>query len=886
MLRQPGPVSFEHLRDGIGVGVAEPRLSWVLPAGAGVQAGYEIELDRCGHVQRTGRIDSSDQVLVPWPGVPLASRERVTVRVRVWAGERPDEPSDWSPPGAVEAGLLAASDWLAVPVRADSLEIPDSDRRPVRVRRDFTLARRVARARLYITAHGLFEAEINGKRVGDDVLAPGWTVYHARLRYRTYDITDQLSEGANTIGAWLGDGWYRGRLGFNGGTRNIYGADLSLIAQLEVTHDDGTRTVIATDSSWVAAPGPVMASGLYEGEVFDARLDNPNWATPFAERTAGWAPVAVGTRDPRTLVAPQGPPVRCTQEVSPVAITRRPDGRYLLDFGQNLVGRLRITVDGPAGTAITLRHAEVLQDGELATRPLREARATDTYITAGDGPRSWQPRFTLHGFRYAEVTGWPGELNTDAVTALVHHTDMRRTGWFECSDDLINRLHENVVWSMRGNFVDIPTDCPARDERLGWTGDLQIFAPTASFLYDCAGMLDSWLTDVAIEQRPDGAVPWYVPVIPGGPLWTPIRPGAAWGDVVTVAPWVLYERFGDRELLRRQFPAGQAWVDLVARLAGPSLLWDTGFQLGDWLDPSAPPDDPAASRTDRYLVATAYFAWSARLLAWSAAELGDSGAAARYATLADDVARAFRRRYVLPSGRLTSDSPTAYCLALAFGLLVDPAQRQSAGDRLAALVLAEDARVATGFVGTPLICDALTDTGHLDVAYRLLKQTECPSWLYPVTRGATTIWERWDSLRPDGSLNPGGMTSFNHYAFGAVADWLHRVVGGIAPAAPGYRTIAYRPRPGGGITWANTRHETPYGTAALSWELTGDGMTARVTVPEGCAGMVELPGRERLTLGPGKHTVETPGRGHAALSGNHAHAEQRSGRDTPDRCSA
>ncbi|MFD5752505.1 family 78 glycoside hydrolase catalytic domain [Streptomyces sp. NPDC127033] len=858
MLLQPAPVSFEHLPDGLGIGVAEPRLSWVLPTGAGTQDAYEIELDRAGRVHRTGRVDSAQQRLVAWPGAPLASRERVTVRVRIWAGTGDGRPSPWSPPSPVEAGLLEPADWSAVPVGAGWPEDPDSDRRPARVRKDFTLERSVVSARLYVTAHGLYEAEINGARVGDDALSPGWTIYRERLRYRTYDVTSHLSTGANTLGAWLGDGWYRGRIGFDGGTRNIYGTDQSLIAQLEVVHDDGTTTVIATDATWSAAPGPILTSGLYEGETFDARLHDPAWATPDAQHHADWTPVATHHRDPRTLMAPQGPPVRRTQELAPVTVTRKPDGRHLLDFGQNLVGRLSLTTDAPAGTTITLRHAEVLQNGELATRPLRGARATDTYISAGRGPDTWQPRFTLHGFRYAEVSGWPGDdLPDGAVAALVHHTDMRRTGWFECSDDLVNRLHENVVWSMRGNFVDIPTDCPARDERLGWTGDLQVFAPTASYLYDCAGMLDSWLTDVAAEQLPDGTVPWYVPVIPGGPQWTPIRPGAAWGDVAALTPWLLHQRFDDPELLRRHQPAGRAWVELMERLAGPSRLWDTGFQLGDWLDPSAPPNAPADARTDRHLVATAYFAWSARHLARSARELGDTDGARRYGALADEVAAAFRGRYVLPSGRMTSDAPTAYAVAIAFGLLDDPALQQAAGDRLAALVLADGARIATGFVGTPLICDALTDTGHLDVAYRLLTQTECPSWLYPVTQGATTIWERWDSLRPDGTLNPGGMTSFNHYALGAVADWLHRTVGGITSTAPGYRTLTYRPRPGGGITWANTRHETPYGTASLSWELTAAGMTARVTVPEGCRGTVELPGCPPQDLGPGDHVVDT-----------------------------
>ncbi|MEU1622888.1 family 78 glycoside hydrolase catalytic domain [Streptomyces sp. NPDC005722] len=850
-------MTFEHLRDALGIGVTEPHMSWTTPPGAGPQDGYEIEITRSAGTHRTGRIASKDRVLVPWPDAPLTSRERAVVRVRVWTGA--DEPSRWSEPAAVEAGLLAPEDWRAVPVGAPWPEDPDSDRRPARVRRDFTLPRPVAHARLYITAHGLYEAEINGHRVGDDTVAPGWTVYGERLRYSTHDVTSLLTEGANTIGAWLGDGWYRGRFGFDGGHRNLYGTDQSLIAQLEVTHDDGTTTVVATDHAWQASTGPILFSGLYDGETFDARLHDPRWSTPHGDRPGTWEPVATGSRDPRTLVAPKGPPVRCTQEVRPVTITPKDEGRYVLDFGQNLVGRLRITVDGPAGTTITLRHAEVLQDDELATRPLRLAAATDAYILGDSGEQTWEPRFTLHGFRYAEVSGWPGELTGDAVTARVHHTDMARTGWFECSDPLINRLHENVLWSMRSNFVDIPTDCPQRDERLGWTGDIQVFAPTASFLYDCAGMLDSWLDDVAVEQFPDGTIPWYVPVIPGAPMWTPIQPGAAWGDVATLTPWVLYQRFGDLELLRRHFPMGRAWVDLMERLAGPSRLWDTGFQLGDWLDPIAPPEDPAAARTDRYLIATAYFAWSTRHLARAARALGHEHEAQHYATLADEVADAFRRRYVHADGRMTSDSPTAYCVALAFDLLEDPGLRQFAGDRLAELVLQDDARIATGFVGTPLICDALTDTGHLDVAYRLLTQTECPSWLYTVTMGGTTIWERWDSLRPDGTLNPGGMTSFNHYALGAVADWLHRVVGGIAPAEPGYRAITYRPRPGGGITWARTRHETPYGTAALSWELTGDRLVATVTVPPGCTGIVELPGRAPVSVPAGEHLVDTAG---------------------------
>ncbi|HEX5115418.1 MAG TPA: family 78 glycoside hydrolase catalytic domain [Pseudonocardiaceae bacterium] len=835
-------MTFERSPDGLGMGGPRPRVSWRLPGGALHQRAYELELTRDAGTWTSGRIECADHHLVPWPEAPLASRERVGVRVRVWTDD--GEPSGWSEPASVEAALLDPADWRAVPVGCGWAEQDGTDRRPARVRREFTLDRPVVSARLYATAHGVYEAEINGTRVGDDVLSPGWTVYRSRLLYRTYDVTDRLVAGRNVIGAWLGDGWYRGRLGFEGGTRDIYGTDQSFLAQLEITHDDGSVTTIATDRTWTAAPGPILTSGLYDGETHDARIAD-----------AAGTPVRTHDRDPATLVAADWPAVRCTDEVRPVAITLRADGTHLVDFGQNLVGRLAITVTGPAGTEIGIRHAEVVVDGELATRPLRQARATDTYVLRGGGVEHWEPRFTIHGFRYAELTGWPGVLTADAVVARVYHTDMPPLGTFECDNPLVNRLHDNVRWSMRGNFVGLPTDCPARDERLGWTGDMQVFASTAAFLYDCTALVDSWLVDVGAEQFADGTVPWYVPVVPGGPMWTPIRPGAAWGDVVTLTPWELYRSTGDVEVLRRHHGSAKAWVDLVDRLAGPDHLWDSGFQLGDWLDPGAPPDRPEAAATDPHLIATGYFAWSAHHLALAADVLDEPDEAARYDALAADVRSAFRRRYALGDGRLTSDSPTGYVVAIMFDLLDDPAP---AGHRLAELVADNDYRIATGFVGTPLICDALTATGHVDVAYRLLMQTECPSWLYPVTRGATTIWERWDALRPDGSLNPGGMTSFNHFALGAVADWLYRVVAGVAPAAPGYRRITFHPRPGGGLTSAAASHETPYGTAGIAWRFVDDDMLVDLVVPPGCAADVLLPGVEPYEIGPGPHHAVVP----------------------------
>ena len=698
--------------------------------------------------------------------------------------------------------------------------------------------------------------------VGDHVMAPGWTSYDHRLRYQTFDVTELLVEGPNALGAILADGWHRGRLGYHGGRRNIYGDRLALLAQLEIEYADGTSERIITDESWRAATGPIVASDIYDGETYDARLERIGWSAPGYD-DCGWASVTPLERDMETLVAPSGPPVRRIELLPPVSIITSPSGRTIVDFGQNLVGRLRLTVQGAAGQAITLRHAEVLEHGELCTRPLRFAAATDRYILKGEGVETWEPRFTFHGFRYAEIDGWPGERLPDgsfpdgAVRAVVCHSDLERTGWFECSDPLVNRLHENVVWSMRGNFLDIPTDCPQRDERLGWTGDIQVFAPAACFLYDSAGFLQSWLADLAAEQAAaSGMVPLFVPNV----MSMPASPAAAWGDAAVIVPWVVYQRYGDEAILAAQFESMRAWVDRVARAAGPGWLWEKGLQFGDWLDPKAPPDKPGDARTAPYVVATAYFARSAELLGKAAGVLGRSADEVHYLTLAAEVRDAFAREYVTPGGRVVSDATTAYALAHQFALLPGEEQRQAAGRRLAALVRGSGYRISTGFVGTPLVCDALCSVGEYGAAYRLLMQRQCPSWLYPVTMGATTIWERWDSLLPDGSVNPGEMTSFNHYALGAVADWLHRTVAGLAPSAPGYRRIEIRPVPGGSLTWARARHRTPYGAAECSWRIEAGRMTVEAEIPANTTAIVYLPGRDGgpLEVGSGRYRWSYP----------------------------
>ncbi len=847
-------VRFEHHREAVGIGERRPRISWKVTTGGHgwSQEAFEVEVvdPASGRTISTGRVESAESVLVGWPGPDLGSRGRRAVSARVW-GRDDARPSAWSEPAEVEGGLHDGADWAAVLITPDWDEDTGIDQPPALFRREFPAAEGVVAARLYVTAHGVYEAEVNGVRVGDHVLAPGWTSYHHRLRYQTFDVTALIKTGSNAVGIIVGDGWFRGHLGFRGGQRNVYGDRLALFAQLEIRYADGKSDCIATDGQWRTAHGPIRSSGIYAGEIYDARLERQAWSQPGYDDD-GWVGVRTQSLDTAQLVTPTGPPIRRIQEVMPVAITTSPSGRTILDFGQNLVGWLRIRVNGDTGTTVTLRHAEVLQDGELCTRPLRLAAATDRYTLRGGGVEEWEPRFTFHGFRYAEIDGWPGALASSDVRAVVIHTDMERTGWFECSDPLLNRLHENVVWSMRGNFVDIPTDCPQRDERLGWTGDIAAFAPTASFLYECAGMLTSWLLDLAAEQQQYGTVPNYVPWLP----LVPATPTAAWGDAAVVVPWVLYRRYGDREILRAQYASMTAWVDQVALIASGSHRWDSGSQLGDWLDPAAPPDRPDAARTDRYLIATAYHALTAQIVADVATVLGRDGDHQRYVELAALVRTAFADEFVSPTGRLISDAQTAYGIALQFDLLPHPGQRERAGRRLVELVRQEDHRIGTGFVGTPVICDALTAIGEPDVAYRLLMQRECPSWLYPVTMGATTIWERWDSMLPDGQVNPGQMTSFNHYALGAVADWLHRTVAGLAPADPGYRRILVAPHPGGGLTHAAAAHETPYGRAEVQWRRAGSSLILDVTIPPGATALVQLPDQTDapVEVGTGRHT--------------------------------
>lgn len=858
MIQRPGPpaptaLRPEHRSDLVarrdGAAVFDcpsptPRLSWRLetvPEGW-QQVGADVEVctpSSPGHAVHYA-VEAPHGVLVPWPGEPLPDGGRARVRVRVRGRTSTGEAttSDWSAPLRLER-QPGPPQWIArfiAPVGIGGRGEPAPC-----LETEFSLGQGVVAARLHLSAHGAVVATLNGQRVGSEVLAPGWTAYKHRLRVRTHDVTDLVALGHNHVQLLLGNGWWRGRLGFRG-EGALYGERLAGFAQLEVEHEDGSRTTVATDGSWTARESGVLADDIYDGQRTDLG---------HACQARRPSAVEVVDQDLSHLIAPEGPPVRVTERRGVASVTRLGDERHLIDVGQNVVGWLRITprAAGEPGAEVVVQHAEVLTDGELCTEPLRSAAATDSYLRSGAEGDVLEPELTFHGFRYAVVTGLSA-LTPEEVSAAVVGTDLDRRGWFSCSDPEVNRLHENVLWSLRGNFLDIPTDCPQRDERLGWTGDIQVFAPTALHLADCAGFLRSWLADLQAEQHADGSIPFVVP----NALREPPIAAAAWGDAAVIVPWTIYERTGDVEVLERQWESMVAWVDCLSDRAGPDGVWRGGFQFGDWLDPAAPPEDAAAATTHPDVLATACLARCATVLARAAETLGRESEAMRLRALSRRVREGFRSEFTTAGGRVVSDSATAYAMAICWDLLT-PDQLVGAGRRLADLVRVRGARVSTGFVGTPLVTDALCLTGSAALAGRMIRQRECPSWLYPVTQGATTIWERWDSLRPDGSVNSDGMTSFNHYALGAVADWMHRRVAGLAPIAPGYAEIRVEPLVEAGFTSASSVHESPFGRIEVAWEIADRTGRLRISLPYAVSALVRVPGTATdQRVGCGEHT--------------------------------
>ena len=844
-----GGLRVEYLTNPIGIDVPQPRLSWWItsPRRGTMQAAYQVQVATseasltggANLLWDSGKVTSDESVFLEYAGPPLASRTRYYWRVRVW--DTSGRASAWSPPAFWETGLLEPADWTAQwigpqPTAADSLPAPS----PL-LRRAFPVADRVRSARLYVTSLGLYEVYLNGQRVGDQLFTPGWTSYHHRLQYQTYDVTPLLRPGANVVGAMLGDGWYRGHLGFFG-QRNLYGRRLALRAQLEVRYESGRTERVVSDSGWKTTAGPVLTSDIYGGETYDARRELDGWArAPYDDRE--WGAVALVDPPGSALVASLSPPVRRVRELRPVSMRRAPSGEMLFDLGQNFTGWARLAVSGPPGTTVTMRFGEVLdRNGNLYTANLRAAAQTDRYTLSGKAREVYEPHFTFHGFRYVAVSGLPAPADSTTITGIAVSSDLAQTGTFVTSDSLLNQLQHNIVWGQRSNFLDVPTDCPQRDERLGWTGDAQVFARTAAFNMDVSGFFAKWLADVAADQDKSGSVPWVIPNPLGGDS-VRFAGTAGWSDVAVIIPWTMYLTYGDRRLLERQYPSMRAWVDYARRRAGTGLIWRPGWQFGDWLalhsdDPSYP---GATTGTD--LIATAFLAHSTDLVARAAAVLGRADEAATYRALFVSIREAFNREFVSSTGRVGENTQTAYALAIAFDLLPDSLVAAAAG-RLAQDVEARDHHLTTGFLGTPYLLHVLGATEHEADAFALLTQRTYPSWLYPITRGATTMWERWDGIRPDSSFEDPGMNSFNHYAFGAVGDWMYQNIGGIDvdPAAPGYRRARIAPRPGAGLTSASASLETMYGKLSSAWRLDGGGQrfVLEVTIPANTSAEVTL----------------------------------------------
>ncbi|GIW00869.1 glycoside hydrolase family 78 protein [Roseiflexus sp.] len=848
-----GHLRCEYLENPLGIDVTRPRLSWRLFSNrrGARQTAYRIvaapSADDVAAEQNllwdSGRVELDRSIHVVYEGGRLRSRQRVFWRVQAW-----DEHGNVavSPVAWWEMGLLRHSDWTASWIGAPLVGGRWTTIPAPFLRRSFTLDAPVMQARLYITALGLYECTINGQRVGQDLFTPGWTDYRRRVQYQVYDVIDLLREGDNVIGVILGDGWYCGHVAWAG--RQNYGDRPKLLAQLMITCADGSTQTMVSNRSWRYAFGPVLESDMLHGESYDARLEMPGWNMPGFDDSS-WQPVELFAAPDAALVATRGPTVRRHEEVRPVgpptAFRSHQATRWVFDLGQNMVGWVRLRVRGPAGTTVTIRHAEALNpDGTIYTANLRSARATDHYTLRGEGEESWEPRFTFHGFRYVELSGYPGEPDIDAVTGIVVHSATPPTGEFNCSDPLINQLQHNIVWGQKGNFLDVPTDCPQRDERLGWTGDAQVFIRTAAFNMNIAPFFTKWTQDLEDAQSPEGA---YPPVAPLAGISGLTDGGPAWADAGIICPWTIYLCYGDARLLETHYPSMQRFIEYLERSSRDFIRCYEdypGFRgFGDWLalDGSGKVDGGTA----KDLIGTAFFAHCARLMSRIAAILGHQRDAARYRRLFERVRQAFVTRYVTGAGRVAGETQTGYVLALHFDLL-PPELRPAAADALARDILARNTHLSTGFVGTPYLPHVLTAAGRLDLAYALLFQQTWPSWLYPVTQGATTVWERWDGWTHDKGFQDPGMNSFNHYAYGAIGEWLYATVAGIDtdPEQPGYRHLILRPQPGGGLTAARAALETMYGRAVSAWRIDNDRFTWEVVVPPNTTATAYVPAPE------------------------------------------
>lgn len=833
-----------HITNPLGFELDQVSLSWVTEKGESASisqtaAQVEISLDesfeellfdsgKCSEIDSLGYI----------PSIELKPRTRYYWRVTVWgdAGDQVTSEPAWFETAKMDE--LWQGQWIA----------PDLDKEihPL-MRKTFHLSRDVVSARIYLSGVGLYEAEINGKKVGNEVLAPGYHAYDFWLQYQTYDVTNLLTVGDNAIGIQLGNGWYKGRFGFEGGYHELYGDQFAAIAEIRMTYADGTDEVIATDTDWKCAPSPVQFSGIYDGELYDANKEETGWLSPNFDDSC-WKSVILTQVQTERFQARLNLPIKIMEERKPVELIHTPAGETVLDFGQNMTGWVRFKTRALKGTQLQLHYGEILQNDNFYRDNLRDAKAEHIYISDGS-EREVEPHFTFYGFRYVKLTGFESEINLNDFTGCVIYSELEQTGSIETSNPLVNQLFQNALWGQKGNFLDVPTDCPQRDERMGWTGDAQVFAPTASYNMYSPAFYTKYMFDLREEQkRLNGSVPFTVPVVK-----PKVENGfinghgsSAWGDAATVIPWTLYVSYGDKELLRSQFDTMKDWVDYIKEQddkSGSKRLWQTGFHFGDWLaldgkDPKSP-----MGGTDAHYIASAYYCYSATLVSKAAQALGKTDLADQYSTLANEIKEAMMKEYFTPNGRTAIPTQTAMIVALYMDLVPEDFRPRLISD-LKAQLREDNMHLRTGFVGTPYFCHVLSKNGANDAAYTLLLNDDYPSWLYAVKLGATTIWERWNSVLPDGSISDTGMNSLNHYAYGSIVQWMYQQMCGIQPVeqAPGFKQIKFLPKPYGKLTYAKASLFSASGKIESGWEIKEDGeLHFNFTVPFNTAATVVLP---------------------------------------------
>jgi alpha-L-rhamnosidase len=907
---RPNQLRCEYRADPLGIDIRKPRLSWILESTSRndrgqMQTAYRIAVastaqklaSGAADLWDSGKVASNRTVHIPYEGQPLHSRMRCYWKVQVW--DRDGKPSAWSAPGSWTMGLLEKQDWAASWIGDDKdLIDPATPPEPIgaapvkpvaqpalMLRKTFQVNGPVRRGTLYVTAHGVYRVAINSQLAGDHVLAPEFTSYQKRLQYQTYDVTQLLRAGANGIGALVGAGWYAGRIGLVP-QRHIYGTRPQLLLQLEIELGDGSTQTVVSNESWrLNTDGPIRSSDILDGEIYDARKESPGWDGAGFDDGSWHSVSALAGPGRADLVWQPNEPIRIVRSVTPVRITHPSPDVYVADMGQNMVGWCRLKLSGTAGTTVTLRHAEMLNDdGSIYTANLRGAPQVDRYTLRGGGEENFEPHFTYHGFRYVELTGLPAPPGPEAITGQVIYSSAPRAGILRTSSTLFNQILDNIVWTQRANMYSVPTDCPQRDERLGWMGDIQAFAQTAIFNMQMAPFLTKWLRDVRDDQAENGRFPDFAPN-PYTALDKDTFFGApAWADAGVIVPWRVYQNYADVRILEENFESARRWVDFVHE-QNPKLLWEQARynDYNDWLNGDTLKAEgwPATgAMVPKPVFATAFFAHSADLLSRMAAVLGRQEEAAKYGQLFTSIKEAFVGAYVTPDGHIEGDTQAGYALALNFDLLPESLRTKAAQHMIAGFERYQG-HLSTGIQSTHRLMLELTRYGFNDEAYRLLNLRTFPSWGFMIENGATTIWERWDGyVRGRGFQDP-GMNSFNHWALGAVGEWLWRNAAGINPdaEAPGFERFTIRPRPGGGLTSANGFYESIRGTIRSAWKIERGTFTLRIQVPPNTTATVFVPAKSAdSVLESGSPAAQSRGAGFLRMEDRNAVYKVGSGR--------